>query len=323
MNGKKLIITPPLRLHLNLHAMNNDTFRKNGGIGIAIQYPNTDIEFTRSTSFSFDNCNVDNDILERLVDLLSNIKSDYNFEFGFKASIGKGLESHIGLGTGTAITLAAIEALFLINDTKATENTIKRLSRRGGTSGVGIHSYFTGGVIFDSGIKKDNLIHIPSSYVDSPVIPTQVLRLDFPDWDIYLCFPTIKTATISGIKEKEFFDKTTPLENHQAYKSTHISFMGIAPSIIEDDYFSFCLAIKEIQKTIWKKSEIDISKLEYIDFHNWVDSIKFDAYGQTSFGPTLYAFTKNPNNLPLNSGKDLAKIKVIKANNSGRRVRYE
>jgi beta-ribofuranosylaminobenzene 5'-phosphate synthase len=67
------------------------------------------------------------------------------------------------MGSKTALLLSMIEALSLLAGCDLSPSKLVELSGRGGTSGVGVSSYFSGGMIFDLGRPNDNLPFVPSS----------------------------------------------------------------------------------------------------------------------------------------------------------------
>jgi beta-ribofuranosylaminobenzene 5'-phosphate synthase len=63
--------------------------------------------------------------------------------------------THVGLGSKTSVSLACIEAACLTLGRQPTPIELISMTGRGGTSGIGINTYFSGGVIADDGHRME------------------------------------------------------------------------------------------------------------------------------------------------------------------------
>src|SRR5690606_1710595 len=126
-----------------------------------------------------------------------------------------------GLGTSTMIRLACIESLFLSNQKKISKETIRKLSMRGKTSGVGVRTYFEGGYVFDIGHAKFNDKLQPSSKRESKTTESLlVLNERMPKWKLGICIPkNIKRK--SEAEEKKFFDENTPIADSSVHETLY------------------------------------------------------------------------------------------------------
>jgi beta-ribofuranosylaminobenzene 5'-phosphate synthase len=232
------------------------------------------------------------------------------------------LHFHSGLGVGTALLLGCIEALFLVNQVNIKSEELTPLSSRGGTSGIGINSYFLGGMILDLGKKNDSTSHKPSSVQSFPDEPLLLKRINFPDWELGLILPPSKSLNHKE-GEVKFFQAHTPISKEDAYESCYLSFFGAFASVMENDYEGFCLSITKIQKTYWKSKEIANQSKETINLLNRLQLTGTCYAGMSSMGPGLYILTDDPKllfeNLNLHSNY---KYINLKACNSGRRISF-
>jgi beta-ribofuranosylaminobenzene 5'-phosphate synthase len=302
--------------------MHEDNFRKNGGIGLAVNFPDTAVLCKVSNDFCIDiPLSFDYKIKERVLLILESIYIKFNMKKKIHIELGSGYKSHVGLGVSTAVTLSSIEALLKLNNIEYTNDEIVSLSTRGGTSGIGVSSYFTGGLVVDLGTINDGFVHIPSSYSIHPAPPPILRRCDFPDWRIWFCLPLVMSSFVSGIEEKEFFENNTPIPESESYKAFYLSVMGLMGSAIESNYEGACLAINRIQNTFWKKSEIRLCEKQYASFYESVKSLKVNAFGQSSFGPGQYLLSKDDLFMPKDKGSIL-EIVGLDVNNIGRTTRY-
>lgn len=314
------------RIHLSLIFMNKDGYRVNGGGGFAINEPSLTIEFSKSTYSKVIDCRterVDKTESQNFTHFLEQIIQLENLEHHANIRINDSdFSNHIGLGSGTALKLALVEGIFLLNERTISRDKIILLSGRGGTSGVGINTYFDGGFSFDLGRKNiKHEILLPSSANEYKYSkPLQLIKGTLPKWQIALgVFPN-KTS-ISGNKEINFF-KNSRISNKSIQELVYEFIAGIIPSLMEDDYDTFCESIKIIQRSEWKQKERTIFAHELLEIENLLYSKGVDAIAFSSLGPSILIFSKNIKELFCD--KDLMKLnfKIISTSfrNSGREI---
>ncbi|MGK0235711.1 MAG: beta-ribofuranosylaminobenzene 5'-phosphate synthase [Psychroserpens sp.] len=305
LNGifQMVLINVPFRLHITLIAMHKCSYRKNGGIGLSV---NTNCqliaeEAEQNTISTNGYCN-DDDKLKSICDVIESITIKRSLDIRAKFVISGDLYFHSGLGVGTAITLACIEAVFLLNKQKYNELDIKKLSGRGGTSGIGINSYFSGGFLLDLGHETDELAHTPSRYIQNAVPPLNIKTVPFLFDDLYMLLPS-DLPTTSGEDERNFFDENTPIKAEQAHETCYLSIFGVLASICENNLDKFSQSIKDIQKTGWKSIEIEragscvkniMSRLSELDCH---------SIGMSSLGNGVYFL--------LNQSVGVSKVQLL------------
>jgi beta-ribofuranosylaminobenzene 5'-phosphate synthase len=308
--------------------MNNDGYRINGGIGFSITAPLIICQFKESDIIEI----IDERILKldetektKLLQVLYNAQKEYFLKKSIKIVItGNGLP-HYGLGSNTAIYLSSIEALMLINNKRYDSKTIKRLSTRGGTSGIGINTYFEGGFVLDIGIKNNNESLKPSSIaIRNGLLPLVIHNCKSPDWKIGICIPKfIKNK--SEKEEIDFFESNCPINKSSVEKILYESLFGITSAIIENDYSVFCKSINEIQSMQWKKLERTQynSKLENLE--RTIFDLGADCVGMSSLGPTLFFLSENIENIILNLSKIYPETICYfsSLNNQGRIISYD
>jgi len=315
-------ITIPFRLHLNLLAMHSCKYRKYGGLGFSI---------LNNGNYLVAEEDVDNKIIikgecnnslriQKIENILNDIKEKYKLKKPIKIELHGHYYFHIGLGVGTAVTLACIEALFLYNNMSVDHNKIIEESKRGGTSGIGINTYFSGGFVIDIGIKSDNIEHLPSSQKSTLSISNVLARCDFPNWEFGIILPK-KRNEISDINEVAFFKSTCPIPDSEAYFASYLAIFGTFSSIKESNYELFCSSINETQNTFWKKSEINQNNSN-INLINYLNSLKVDCAGMSSFGNSIYFFSRNIGGIESCLDKDNYNLMTFSACNTGRDIEY-
>lgn len=266
--------------------------RKNGGIGFSIESPsaiigaqlNDELNIKDERQRPFEQSELD-----QLIGDIDSIVVENALEPA-AITISGTIQTHVGMGSGTAIRLAMLEALFTLNGLSRSNNQLVEQSKRGGTSGIGVTSYFNGGMILDLGRPSDGLPSIPSSQSQKQLFPTPALpSLEMPPWPLCVCVP----ANIRGKtqqEEVEFFERTLPLSIEDSYRTCYEAVFGIYGSVKDRDYYAFCRAVSSIQTTAWKA-------LEWNEYGSALQSLKgnleragVDCVGMSSLGPSLFCF---------------------------------
>ncbi|MEW8460390.1 MAG: hypothetical protein AB2653_08815, partial [Candidatus Thiodiazotropha endolucinida] len=154
------------RIHISLISMHGSGYRKNGGIGFSIEEPKGVLEFSPSEQFAFYDkreIRLGGTEQEKLLSVLKQAQTLFGLDKSLTIEFSGGMQTHVGMGSGTALRLACLEALFFINGKSIQRENLISLSQRGGTSGVGMQTYFSGQFVFDLGVKNDDGVFKPSS----------------------------------------------------------------------------------------------------------------------------------------------------------------
>jgi beta-ribofuranosylaminobenzene 5'-phosphate synthase len=278
------------RLHLILLALHSGEYRINGGLGFAVNNPACKLCFTASPNFSFIDHRkhpVTTDEPKRLLALLSFEKNRHQFEHALNVSIQGNMRPHAGFGSGTAVTLACLEALHLLNGSMITQAELIAASGRGGTSGVGIHSYFSGGYVFDLGRKIDGSPFAPSHLNGNKPAPLLLDKGPMPDWEIGICMPAAITHKTQA-EEREFFERTCPLSADKVYETVYHTLFGLYAALREADRSAFCDALKAVQNCAWKQAERREYGDDLLEIEHAIYTAGADAVGMSSLGPSLF-----------------------------------
>ena len=294
-----IIISAYPRLHVTLIAMNNLGYRINGGIGFAIDNPS--ISFSASPSDEFELVdNRDNKLEESqlrvLKNLIDSIKLNLNFCKNVSIAINGEMPTHSGFGSGTIVRLSCIEALYQINNVEYTEDKIISLSGRGGTSGIGVRTYFHGGFVFDIGHKKSSKI-LPSNMVED--LHRNSLLVEngkMPNWEIGICIPK-DMKSISQMEEQVFFKNTIPISNASVFETLYHVVYGLYAAIKENDIYTFSKALKELQDCHWKYSERGLYGEKIKQYESILYNCGALSVGMSSLGPCLFFTADNINSV--------------------------
>lgn len=275
--------------------MHDTGIRINGGIGFAIESPSIN-----TTANLADQCTINDnrkfglstEAKERLIQSLEKARNDYSLSNNISIDInGDALANH-GFGSGTAIRLSCLESLMILNGINITDTDLIRLSGRGGTSGIGVNTYFSGGLVLDLGVKKSKDIHKPSSSSMNDIPPLVMQQIEMPDWDVGICIPE-KIKPITHEQEVEFFKNACPINESEAHKALYHSVIGIYSSIREADKEGFEYSIRELQKCEWKKAERKLHGIELLSMEKTLYESGANTVGMSSLGPSLFFLAKD------------------------------
>lgn len=290
-------ISTPARIHLTLIDLSSDSYRKNGGIGFAIDKKNVTIEVQKSESTDItvlESMLPRSKITKQLAISINNAIVRYKLSSSIKIKYAFIGHQNSGLGSGTSLALAVLESLFIVNGINVTNQELVTLSNRGGASGVGINTYFNGGFIFDLGIRNSNS-HFSSSedFTSVAVRPLLASRLNMPMWEMAFFLPH-DLKSVSSEAEKNIFSTQLPIPVHETYKQTYHSVMGTFASVADNDYFNFCKSINAIQSCRWKSIEIEAHQPRILDYYSFfINDLQCDAVALSSLGPGLVIIDKN------------------------------
>ena len=318
------------RIHITLIGMNREGYRINGGIGFSIASPTLKMRFEpageirvldkRRQGFSKNE-------LTRLDNHLNKVMKDEYLAVGFHCVIEDcQIHSHFGFGTSTMAYLSCIEALLIINKREYTNDDIISLSGRGGTSGIGINTYFKGGFVFDTGVTNNTVRDLaPSSCFKSGdyLKPLIFKNIILPGWEMGICIPPIQNKTED--EEEAFFEKNCPIGQNAVESILYESVYGISSSLLEKDFNTFCKSLDSIQKTKWKSLERNLYGDELKKVESVIRKAGAKCVGMSSLGPLLYFFGEDIDGIVNRVNADLTGCKCYKTsfNNSGRILEYD
>jgi len=325
---RKVTVITPSRLHFALIDLNGSLGRVDGGIGLSLAHPG----FKITAQYSDDMTIIaPHEITSRAIAILKLLKGKCDIG-NAKIEIEENIPSHVGLGSGTQLSLGMAQAICTLHGLDLTHQEMAFLVERGGTSGIGVTAFSQGGFIVDGGHEfsegefcegKKNAF-LPSSASRGIKPPPIIARYDFPDWDILATIPNCKH--ISGEDEVRLFQTLCPMPLDDVRMISHITLLKLLPAVVQHDIASFGEAIGLIQNIGWKKVEID--KQDGIVRQAMAFLREKGGYGVglSSWGPAIYCFGENLTELKKITDDFLAKNNpggycfLTRANNFGAAV---
>ena len=273
-------ITSPSRLHLTLIDMNASWGRIDGGAGISLESPHITISAEKSDQTEVEG---DSILKERIEAAAGKVLPEGE---GIRILIEEDMYAHVGLGSGTQASLSAAAAVNELYDLGMSVRELAIAVGRGGTSGIGVASFESGGFIVDGGHKfSEKGSFSPSSASRADPAPV-LFRHDLPDWDIVLALPDTQGA--HDAKEADIFRKVCPIPLNEVQEVSHMILMKMMPAIIEDDIEAFGRAVNHIQTLGFKKREVQLQRQAVRDVITLMQESGAYGAGMSSFGPVVY-----------------------------------
>ena len=314
-------ITTPSRLHFSLLDLNGALGRIDGGFGLAITEPNFHIIAEQATGIHLPS----SVYRDRAAAVLERLQETYPFP-GIKLTFQSEIPMHCGFGSGTQLALSVAQSVNVLYQLGLDVQELAKVVGRGGTSGIGIAAFNTGGFIVDGGHRfpEQKASFLPSSALGNISPPPVLLRYAFPDVPLLIVMPNCDR--IYGDREIELFRTLCPQPEWVAQKLSHILLMQILPALIEEDMHNFGKALNQIQTFGWKRVEIDAQGPELqltLDFLR--DSGAFGA-GVSSWGSAICVVGENIDKLKQDTETFLKTLPnggscfVTQANNLGAHV---
>jgi len=297
----------------------------NGGIGFAINGPQASVVAKAAASVTVEDHRLwpMKDVeLDQLRAALIVFADRVGLRGGVAIRVEGEMRTHVGMGSATAIRLAALEAFALVNGIEADRALLVASSGRGGTSGIGVNSYFDGGLICDLGRKSDAPF-APSSQARSAPPALALPSVPMPDWPILLCLPkSLQPKTQAD--EIDFFKRSTPLPAPASYEASYIAFFELYAAAAEVDFAAFCRGIEHMQISVWKRAE----RSEYGEKLASINNCLLDAgarcVGMSSLGPMLFCLADAGDITQLSQVAHMldCNIREVRPVNRGRVLRW-
>jgi beta-ribofuranosylaminobenzene 5'-phosphate synthase len=308
------------RIHAGLIDLSGRGYRVNGGVGWAIEGPELVVRARRASRMHVKDLREWPISAEEIDDICRMLES-FAREHGVPNAlieVSGDLPAHRGLGGGTAMRLAALEALATITGIDAGPEALVAASYRGGTSGIGVRTYFEGGLVMDLG-HRQSAAPGPSRDRKGAGQSLSLVRLDMPDWEFGLCSPHwLESIPIEA--EREIFAGAISMAAADVRDALYEVVFGMVAAAAEGDRETFIAAIDALQRGAWKRTEWASHSSELALYADALRSARAKGVGLSSVGPTLYFIWGALERSALPSSLASC-IRPVRASNRGRAVR--
>jgi beta-ribofuranosylaminobenzene 5'-phosphate synthase len=282
--------------------MGSHGYRRNGGAGFAIDKPAVRVNATPSSTLKIRDCRqvgFRDYELHRLKAVLTEASTKLALDSRLNFVISGDMPTHAGFGSTTAVRLACLEILLLANNVVPDRTLLSSLSKRGGTSGIGINTYFDGGLIVDLGHPHQNGPARPSSVAETtPGCATPLLRAEMPAWPAGVVVPDLPLLTEAA--EKSFFSNYKPLTQGDVAEILYHVVHGVVAGVLETNRPAFTSALSALQECAWKRQEVTVYGSGLQSEHKSLENLNAEGVAMSSFGPALFFIADDASSVVAN-----------------------
>ncbi len=275
-DNKTVEVIAPARLHLGFLDMNGSLGRKFGSIGLSLSDIVTQLSVTEANEVTATGPSAKHAEQYAKI-ILDNLMLDR----GVHIKIDKAIPEHVGLGSGTQLSLAVGTAITRLFGKSLSTRELARFFHRGARSGIGIGTFVTGGFIVDGGRGE------------STDIPPVITHISFPEeWRILLIFDD-ELQGLNGMHESQAFIELPKMSDETTGEMCRSVLMQLLPALYERDCEGFGQSITFIQKTIGDYFTLVQGGRYCCPFMKqilgFLQTSGATGVGQSSWGPTGFA----------------------------------
>lgn len=318
-------ITSFPRIHFSLLDLSADGYRMYGGIGMAIQALPLRLQFEAAHEVDMSALrehSYDSDSVRKIELTVEAAAALHGLSTSLRLTGVTGVMRHMGLGSGTRVALSAVEAIFAMNNMDAPHRLVMQRSSRGGASGIGLQTYFEGGLCLDIGRPRiPGLFQSSDMQAGSFELPTVACTTPMPNWPMYLVLPT-KISPVTQDQENNYFSKATPISDAAVHEAVYVALFGLYGGARSNDYGAFCRALNRLQQLPWKQGEIALHGAQFVKVSQLLVDGGANAVGMSSLGPAMICFGEL-SSTALVAISEAAKVISITPRNSGREISLE
>lgn len=276
------------RIHFGLANLSLSGGRVNGGAGIMVQPSCIQVTVERGGELA-----VYPEAYRSEVALLA-AKLGVSAEFTVKIECDATMKWHYGMGYHTQLCLALATALAVVGNTKIEPSRLGQIVSRGGTSGIGIHGFWRGGVLVDGGRRRpvEPQTHRPSAAIASPEPTPLLLARSALPFGIVIAHAK-GWPPVYGERERQLFSEFTPLAPEDANHAARLIFQDFASSVATADFGAFAESLEEIQTCGFKRLERRYRGELANSVTGAMTKSGLRGVGMSSWGPAWFGFARD------------------------------
>jgi beta-RFAP synthase len=280
-----VVVSTPSRLHFGLLRFQQHDGPSFGGLGMMIAEPRWIVELQPADEWSFEGIEVER-VAELATRLLRTIAADSR-PLALQVRVSAEAPLHHGFGGGTQLALAlaaGIRRLVGLADASAEE--LAELTGRGRRSAVGTYGFLQGGLIWETG-------RLPGE-----TLGRLAVRIDVPEsWRLVLVGLRSSTG-LSGQPENDAFSALPPVPQSTTDRLMQLAEQQILPAARAADLANFGEGVYQYGRLAGECfAPVQGGPYASPKIEQCVDLIRrlgVQGVGQSSWGPTLFAFTESP-----------------------------
>ncbi len=282
-------VTTGARLHFGFQNLALAHERLYGGVGMALDSPQVKVHAEPAEAVDCADPEVDR-YASTVVDLLELP--------GASVTVEERFPSHVGLGSGTQLALATLQAIAVAYDEPVDPRGLAPELGRGGRSGVGVASFETGGLVLDAGHPTERFTTRPPER-GQWTVPPAVARHETPaDWRVVLVRPEDQSGPSGTPEDQTMRSVVERAEPGVADRIAGLITRRLLPGIATGDLDTFGEAVARLGRLngAWYADEqggvYRPPAGRLIEHLSSTEAIA--GAGQSSWGPTVYGLTAEP-----------------------------
>lgn len=269
----KVSVIAPARLHMGFIDLSGSLGRHFGSIGVALNEISTRLTVTGAEQLSINGL-----ASPRAAKCVSMLCAALQVSDKLNITIETAIPEHVGLGSGTQMSLAIGAGLNEFYGLGLSVREIAAVTDRGLRSGIGIGVFEQGGLVVDGGRGEKT------------ITPPVLVHMDVPsDWRFILVFDQ-RGQGLHGQQEVKAFKELPPFSDKEAARLCYLLLMQGLPAIAENDIIKFGDVITQLQRSVGEHFASAqggvFSSPEVAVVMQWLEQQGAVAIGQTSWGPT-------------------------------------
>jgi beta-ribofuranosylaminobenzene 5'-phosphate synthase len=282
----RVVVHAPGRLHLGFLDPGASLGRAFGSLGLVIDTFETVVELSPADE---DRTTVadgaDPAQADKAGQYLHTLRQHSRCNDCLRLHLAQTLPAHAGLGSGTQLALAVGSAFARLHGFDIGAERLAQWLGRGLRSAIGVAGFEVGGMLLDGGPGPDGRI--------GPLL----CRLEFPTaWRVVLALDG-HDAGLAGNAEAEALAHLPPFARDAAADLCHHVLMQILPGIAASDFESFARGVTHVQRLLGShfapaQGGTPHASRRIGRVMNWMASNPGVATGQSSWGPTGFAFVE-------------------------------
>ncbi|MDH3526797.1 MAG: GHMP kinase [Gammaproteobacteria bacterium] len=271
-------VEAPARLHLGFLDLNGNLGRCFGSLGLTIEEIATEVEISAAEKLQVEG---PASARVRVLSCAASLIEQLGLPPGAAIRIKRVIPDHVGLGSGTQLSLAVAAAMSTLYGLDLGIRQMAGLLNRGMRSGIGIGAFDTGGFLVDGGCGER----------DEP--PPVIMQCDFPEaWRLLLIFDQ-RGPGIHGAQEVSAFQTLPPFPAQDAADLCRLVLMQVLPALAEGDCERFGQGIGRLQEVVGDHfapaQSGRFASPEVAEVLAWLKAQEISGIGQSSWGPTGFA----------------------------------
>ncbi len=244
-----------------------------GSIGVALNEISTRLSVTGAEQLSINGL-----APQRVAKCVSLLCEALQVSDKLNITIETAIPEHVGLGSGTQLSLAIGAALNEFYGLGLSVREIAAMADRGLRSGIGIGVFEQGGLVVDGGRGEKT------------ITPPVLVHMDIPDnWRFILVFDQ-RGQGLHGQQEIKAFKELPLFSSQEAARLCYLLLMQGLPAIAENDIKKFGDVITQLQHSVGEHfASVQggiFASPEVAAVMEWLAQQGAEAIGQTSWGPT-------------------------------------